>query len=445
MSDLKSKVRALRSQQFDEADLKRILKEIQKLPDDEAIKAYLNKESEKIIGSGYHPRTKAYLTDRLLQQVIGTAALEELPGLAESGLSPSSIEKVQKQAYGPISDLEKALSLNPEISIKELPSAGMYVPSKGIILNEAYLDPELLSQALGTSLHEASHKADMVGTAVQAQRQKLGIEDIRKLKSKYNQENFNEILKKVESGIYDPEVKQFFKDANIITLSPKQIAVDPGAREDSVKKIEELVRKYKKEYPEKISDTEDILSWRSKPHAEENKFIERLIKSNIDISSASPLQLQEAFSGAQGDHWYKKNFPLDSVLGVAKKGLKGVKSIAPIAAKIGVPMAGLYSGYSEASEEGMPVPLAAAYALAEEANPLPISGIDYYKGMEKAAKGRASNIEANYMPEELRVEKKALEQYRKSPAAQSKAFSDLRKFLETEENKDLLKELLKTK
>lgn len=99
------------------------------------------------------------------------------------------------------------------------------------------------------------------------------------------------------------------------------------------------------------------------------------------------------------------------------------------AGKIGVPLAGAYSSYSEAREEGFPAPLAAAYAGAEELNPTPISGIDFYKGAEKAGEGRKKNIETNYMPEELEVENEALKNYENSPARKNRAFRRIKDIL----------------
>ena len=99
------------------------------------------------------------------------------------------------------------------------------------------------------------------------------------------------------------------------------------------------------------------------------------------------------------------------------------------AGKVGVPLAGAYSSYSEAREEGLPAPLAAAYAGAEELNPIPISGIDFYKGVEKTGEGRSKNIEANYMPKELEVENEALRNYQNSPASKDRAFKRIKDIL----------------
>lgn len=99
------------------------------------------------------------------------------------------------------------------------------------------------------------------------------------------------------------------------------------------------------------------------------------------------------------------------------------------AGKVGVPLAGAYSSYSEAKEEGLPTPLAAIYAGAEELNPTPISGIDFYKGVEKTGEGRKGNIESNYMPEELKVENEALKNYKNSRASKDRSFQRIKNIL----------------
>jgi len=122
---------------------------------------------------------------------------------------------------------------------------------------------------------------------------------------------------------------------------------------------------------------------------------------------------------------------MEGVLGLAKSGLKGIRSITPFLKPIAkvLPLAAAYSNYSEAKEQGLPAPIAAAYAGAEELNPLPISGIDYFKGMEKAAEGRRKNIESMYMPEEMKVEQEALEDYKNSQSAKDRALSRIRNLL----------------
>lgn len=114
---------------------------------------------------------------------------------------------------------------------------------------------------------------------------------------------------------------------------------------------------------------------------------------------------------------------------LSKLPMRSVTPLLKTAGKIGVPLAGAYSSYSEAKEEGLPAPLAMVYAGAEELNPTPISGIDFYKGIEKSGKGRVKNIESNYMPEELKVENKALKAYENSPAAKDRAFKRVRDLL----------------
>lgn len=111
------------------------------------------------------------------------------------------------------------------------------------------------------------------------------------------------------------------------------------------------------------------------------------------------------------------------------RALAPLAPIAKVVGKVGVPLAAAVSNYAEAKDEGLSTPIAAAYVAAEELNPLPISGIDFYKGMEKSAEGRAKNMEQNYKSPEMRVEQKALENYANSPAAKAKAFSKLRELI----------------
>jgi len=68
--------------------------------------------------------------------------------------------------------------------------------------------------------------------------------------------------------------------------------------------------------------------------------------------------------------------------------------------------AGAYSGYQEAEEAGFDPWAKAAYSAAEAINPFPMSGIQAYKGMEKAAEGRRSNIEQNFKAADLLSNKK---------------------------------------
>ena len=127
---------------------------------------------------------------------------------------------------------------------------------------------------------------------------------------------------------------------------------------------------------------------------------------------------------------------------------KVLRSLVPIlktVGKIGVPLAAAASNYAEAKEGGLPAPLALAYAGSEELNPLPISGMDYYKGMEKSAEGIKKNKESIYMPEEMKAELKAKESYINSPAAKDRAYSRLRDLLKTEDNKELVDQLFKKK
>jgi hypothetical protein len=431
----------LQSQQFDEKEIKKLLKEVQRLGgDEEAIKALLNTKLPKIIGTGRTPKIKAYLTDRLLQQIMGTAALEEIPGLAE--LPPEdAIKKALHEAYGDISKLEKELGISSDVSFEGFnpqrgyfQSAGDYGPQSGIRINEAFKkDPALLAQMLGTGFHEGSHRPNYVSTALQA----LANKDLKKDIdfSKYGEQNVRRIRDKIANRIIDQEVLDFYKANNISGYETiKRIADAKKLGQPNIEKadISELVKEYTGKNPGKLDDTKEILNWQGLAHKTDAQFDKSIkdlgIKNPNDLSF---LQLQDILSGKEASHWFKKNFPLEGVLGLAKSGVKGIRSIAPVLKPIAkmLPLAAAYSNYSEAKEQGLPAPIAAAYAGAEELNPLPISGIDYYKGIEQAAEGRRKNIESMYKPEEMKVEEQAKENYKKSSAAKDRALARIRNLL----------------
>lgn len=114
-------------------------------------------------------------------------------------------------------------------------------------------------------------------------------------------------------------------------------------------------------------------------------------------------------SFAEGHHARKGIFELGELIDQVKE--KGnpekAKKLASEAAKIGkskpfkrllsaIPLIGAIPSYQEAREKGLSVPTSVGYAGVEQANPIPISPIEYVEGMEEAAKGRAENMEQNF-------------------------------------------------
>lgn len=83
-------------------------------------------------------------------------------------------------------------------------------------------------------------------------------------------------------------------------------------------------------------------------------------------------------------------FPEPVVKATGKVGKKALKALPLVGTVVG----GL-AGYAEAKEEGFPEALAMAYGGLEAVNPLPVSPIETYKGVEQAGKGRAENIASN--------------------------------------------------
>lgn len=91
---------------------------------------------------------------------------------------------------------------------------------------------------------------------------------------------------------------------------------------------------------------------------------------------------------------------------VAEKIPQSVKTTAKILgplAGVGGMVAGGYLGYQEAKEQGLPEFASKAYGAFEAFNPVPISPIEYYKGMEYSAQEKAKNIAKRYgtSPEEM--------------------------------------------
>ena len=458
-------------QTFDKADTNRVLKTIQKLgKDEEAIKYYLNKELPQIFESANkkgikslkdHPWGKAILTDDFLHQLLGAAALDEIPGL--ENLKPiEGIKKTISVPFGDISELYKKLGLDPTVEFKGWDEdIGKYFTYHGshriyqgpIYIHEAFRrDPQLLAQMLGTAFHEGSHRSDTISAALEAIKNKKAFENISddrlnlifgvKPEEKKWQKYINA---KINNGNFDKEVVDYIRDKNLIAYNNSHNKAEKQGAV-SGKNLSQIVEEYKQKNPGKLSENPDILQFRGLDQIGPKSFHERLIKSGAKHLDKIPvLNLQDKFSGKLSKHWFDKNFPLEGVLGVAKEGIKGIKSVAPYlktAGKVGLPLAAAASNYAEAREEGLPVPLAAAYAGVEELNPLPISGIDYYKGMEKAAEGRRKNIESMYMPEEMKAEQRALESYMNSPAAKDKAYGTLRNILKNDVDEELVKKLL---
>lgn len=84
-------------------------------------------------------------------------------------------------------------------------------------------------------------------------------------------------------------------------------------------------------------------------------------------------------------------FPEPVVKATGKVGKKALKALPLVGTVVG----GL-AGYAEAKEEGFPEALAMAYGGLEAVNPLPVSPIETYKGVEQAGKGRAENIASSF-------------------------------------------------
>lgn len=388
----------------DDKLIKKFYKELQKRSnDEEAIDDLLNKVMNKAVSSDATAISKAGNTDVVMHQLLGEAALDEIEGLQNLPLKEAA-KKVKEVSNKGRSELEKSLHILPEIKVQDLTSEkayGVYSPRRGIVLDSSFENAEPFRKqlALGTTLHEGGHALDDVARRLSI----LEDEMLKRSSPEYKKERF----RKLNDKSYKPSYLEMMNDDELNRYYSQ---------------IKEPYKNFIKSNPGKL---ESMVGDAGVTKFESQDVPEILPK---EFQKMSPTKLQNLYSGS--GHWFKRNFPYENLKKVLKGGLKTVKGISPVLAKAGIPLAGLYSGYSEAKEEGMSDLPAMAYAAAEELNPIPVSGLDYYKGMEESAKGRASNIEKNYMPEEKKIESKALEDYQKSPAAKHRAFNKLKKLLE---------------
>lgn len=364
--------------------------------------------------------TKAQTTDNLLDQLIAHIADKEMSPILgnDFDINPENLRKIREHQLPGIFDVKKPLGLKSDITfvLPPLSASGIYNPEYGFINLNPYLGSEYPNKAfkkamrrfgLGTFFHEGSHDIDEINQRIAISRNEL------------NKKNNPPSL-----DVYDKGARHRVPGIRNIVNDPKQ--------KEFVESFLNAVENYEKQNPGKVDTDKDILKFSGEQVASPIDFIKE-----PNINKMDAIDLQNFYNRGKGrSHFFKRNFAFESLLNALDKGVKGVKTIAPVLSpvakvvgKVGLPLAAAYSNYSEASEMGLPKPLAAAYAGAEELNPLPISGIDYYKGIEKAAEGRAKNIAQNYITPEEIIEQKALENYADSPAAKHRAFNKLRELL----------------
>lgn len=133
----------------------------------------------------------------------------------------------------------------------------------------------------------------------------------------------------------------------------------------------------------------------------DEEYLPRDIRSpnvGLDPNTKVPRLLDLAKSVKSWDEVKHHLYALQDYIRKSKVPLV-LRSASPVlktAGKVGLPLAGAYSSFAEAKDAGLSDAEAAAYTAAEEINPLPISGMELYKGMEAAGEGRRKKQEESF-------------------------------------------------
>lgn len=294
-----------------EGKIKEILQELRRLKDNpEAIDKFLNAQLEeefnqklkkakiadpllKNIPSKY----KAGYTDNFLHEILGEMATEELEDLDRLPIE-EQYKKILQTAYPEMSDLQRSINFNPNISIKDLDSdtAGFWQPSKGIVLSKKFSEnPSKRKLMRGTVLHEGAHGLDDTATKV-----KELVDEIDKRKER------PKILQFRDLNEYDPKKTYFQNMRNSEIYRYFQ-------------NVEDKLDKFKNKNPNKIEDFLDqevLKKFDSLPYPE--KF------EHSTYVDKTPLELQDMYTKG---HFFDRNFSRSNIGNILKKGLKGTKGI----------------------------------------------------------------------------------------------------------------------
>lgn len=363
--------------------------------------------------------TKAMTTENLLDQLLGHIADKEMSPILgnDFDITPENLRKIRERQMPGIYDVRKPLGLRDNITfaLPPSPSSGIYNHGEGLINLNPFLSSDQPDTAfkkamrrvgLGTFFHEGSHDIDEINQRIAIIRKELEKKN-NPLSLDAYAENHRHRIPSIRQIINNPKDKEF------------------------VESVLGRIENYEKQNPGKVDTDDDIIKFSGGKVASSSDFAKE-----PNIKKMDAVDLQKFYNtGKDRSHFFKRNFAFDSLLNALDKGVKGIKSIAPVLtpiAKAGgkmLPLVGAYSSYSEAREAGLPKSAALAYTAAEEANPLPFSGIDWVKAMDSQAKEKAESMRKRYRTDEQRVEEESLENYQNSPAAKDKAYATLRKLL----------------
>lgn len=317
MSKIKSKklikqeddiVDYLNRQSRSQKELEPMLDEIRRMKgDDKAIEQYIN---NFVIGrNSQDPYNKAEFTNRLLHELIGAAAVQEVPGL-DSKIPKNlekanlNLQKVANTVYKNRQPLEDALNLGNKLTFgdfEERKAFGIHMPKHGIYINDAFRKANDANAGLyGTLIHELSHRGDALSKMMA----------LLKLKQTKGDDWINSNL---NNSVYIKNFNELLGNSDKSNLS-------------------ELIQKFKESNPGKLDETSDILSHGNIEVPNNYEELQKNVsKDKQNLYKLTPIELQDAYSGR--GHWFNRNFPLDAIKKIAREGVGGIKTIAPFLAK----------------------------------------------------------------------------------------------------------------
>lgn len=292
----------------DENSIRKLFKELKKTSDEEEVRKVFDNFLQRKINPDIGVTRKAILTDNVMHQLLGEAALDEIAGLKELP-TQEAFEKAKEVSNKGLGKLEKSLDISPKISIEDLSkykAHGLQDPYNGISIDKRYDTPDIATKqlGLGTLFHETSHSIDDVA-------KRFALAE-REMQRRSSPDSKLQLFRKLN----DPKKKL----TALEMMSDEELARYYSQAKDS---LDEYVKNNPNKIDTMVKDS-GILNF-------ESQKVPDLISN--EFKDMTPTKLQNLYSGT--GHWFKRNFPFENLQNVLKKGIKGIKSIGPIAGGIG--------------------------------------------------------------------------------------------------------------
>jgi len=252
------------------------------------------------------PTRKAYLTDNLMHQLLGEAALDEVEGLADKPIV-EAIQTAKEYSNKGLTELEKSLDINPKIVIRDLTkddeaAHGTYHPTE-VEIDKRYDIPT--SKSLGTrQMGQGIGFHETGGHAIDEAAKRLAL-----------------VQEEVEKRLSpDYKLKKFRK--NVLDKNHKPTVLEMMSDEELTRyysNIKDKLDVYIKNNPGKM---ESFLNTSSIKKFESQK-VPDLLPS--EFYKMTPTKLQNLYSGT--GHWFQRNYPFENLKRVIKDGLKSMKGV----------------------------------------------------------------------------------------------------------------------